>query len=117
MPRLTKTETYAIRWLAEQGKTPEQISEELNLPDKKVKNVLEKSHKSSSDKKIKTATSKANTSSKDLMITKTANKRINSVAIMTKEASEVADANRQSTNNTTIQRSLKNAIYRPNSNK
>jgi len=119
MPRLTKTEIYAIRWLNSQGKNLQEICEELKLLEKQVQSTLEKNHVST-DKKtnIKNATEKANkkTSVSDLMITKTSNKKISSVSIMTKEASEVSDANRQ-TNSAPISKSFKNSIYRPNSNK
>lgn len=119
MPRLTKTEIYAIKWLNSQGKNSQEIAEELTLSDKQVQNVVEKNHVSTKQKTIKDATAKAGnkTTVKDLMITKTSNKNINSVAIMTKEASEVGDASKKLNNNTSISKSFKNSIYRPNSNK
>lgn len=115
MARLTKAETYAIKWLSSQGKNVDQIAEELKLTEQQVKRTIEKSHASSKTKNnVKTATEKANNSkAKDLIITKTAGKNINSVAIMTKEASEVSDAHRQSSNNVATSRAFKNSIYRP----
>lgn len=117
MPRLSKTEIYAIRWLNSQGKTIEQISNELKISDTQVKKTLEKNHVSSDTKNsIKTATEKTTSKMKDLMITKTSSKNINSVAIMTKEASEISDANKK-TNTTSISKAFKNSIYRPHSSK
>lgn len=114
MARLTKAETYAIKWLSSQGKNIDQIAEELKLTEQQVKRTIEKAHASSKTKNnVKTATEKANSKAKDLIITKTSGKNINSVAIMTKEASEVSDAHRQSNNNISISRAFKNSIYRP----
>lgn len=119
MARLSKTEIYAIRWLNSQGKNIIQIADELKLTEKQVQNTVEKNHVSNKETTIKNATEKANKKNTvtDLIITKTSNKKINSVAIMTKEASEVADANRNSNNNISISKSFKNSIYRPNSKK
>lgn len=114
MARLTKSEVYAIRWLSSQGKNIEQIAAELKLSDQQVKRTVEKTHVTSKTKNtVKTATEKTNSKAKDLIITKTAGKNINSVAIMTKEASEVSDAHRQSNNNVSISKAFKNSIYRP----
>lgn len=117
MPRLNKIEVYAIRWLSSQGKDVKDISLELKIGEKQVQNILEKNHKTT-DKELnikngsETVTNQPSVSS--LMIKKTANKQNNSVSVMTKEASELSDANRQK-NNTSISKSFKNAIYRPNS--
>jgi uncharacterized protein YoxC len=119
MPRLTKTEIYAIRWLNSQSKNLQEICEELKLLEKQVQAILEKNHGSATkNNNIKNATEKANKKPPvtDLMITNTSNKKINSVAIMTKEASEVSDANKH-TNSPSMSKSFKNSIYRPNSNK
>lgn len=114
MAKLTKAETYAIKWLSSQGKDIDQIAEELKLTEQQVKRTIEKAHVSSKTKNnVKTATEKTNSKAKDLIITKTSGKNINSVAIMTKEASEVSDAHRQSNNNVSISRAFKNSIYRP----
>lgn len=115
MARLTKSEIYAIRWLSSQGKNIVEISNELKLSEQQVKRTVEKNHVTSKTKNnIKTTTEKTNkTNVKDLIITKTASKNINSVAVMTKEASEVSDAHRKSNNNTSISKAFKNSIYRP----
>ena len=48
------------------------------------------------------------------MITETAGKGNNSVAIMTKAASEVNDSYKQNMDRNVCSRTAKNAIYRPN---
>jgi hypothetical protein len=51
------------------------------------------------------------------MIRETSVKKNNSVAIMTKEASEINDAFKKTLDQHMQSRTAKNAIYRPNSNK
>lgn len=95
MAKLNKTQIYAIRWLNSQGLIANQIAEELNLLEKQIVSTLEKyaQSKTSETEDIKTVKSSAvpGSKTKDLMITHTSGKKNNSVAIMTKEASEVSD--------------------------
>lgn len=91
--KINKSLAYAINWLSTNGKTPEEIGKELELTTKQVTSYLEKNNiQPSPDLAIKSAPVKK--SSKDLMIRHTRDKKINSVSIMTKEASEINDAMR-----------------------
>lgn len=114
MAKVNQTQIYAIRWLNYEGKTVEFIATELDLTEKQVLNIIEKysSTKTAETDKVKTVTSSIK--SKDLMITKTAAKNHNSVAIMTKEASELNDAMKKNPRPDTRSDAQK-GIFRPNS--
>lgn len=90
MSRLTKEQTYSIRWLSSQGVEPIEIATELSITEKQVQKVLEKNTSSSDDPKIKTAKSPVS-KSHDMMIRHTSSKNTNNVSIMTKEASQYND--------------------------
>lgn len=85
MSRLSKSNKYAILWLKSQNKTTEEIQKELGVSEKQVDSVVLPTHK---DNAQQDSTNRK--TSKDFMIHETAN-RINSVAIMTKEASAMND--------------------------
>lgn len=85
MPKLNKSQKYAIQWLHSTGLSVDGIATELNLNTDQVSSIV--SQIEPKPQKIDTKS----VSAKDLMITHTSGKKINSVAIMTKEASEVAD--------------------------
>jgi hypothetical protein len=92
MARTNKTQQYAILWLNSTGKDYTEIAKELDLELKQVQRVLEKSRNVNQQSSVKTTSEVAKKpASKDLMIRHTSAKRNNSVAIMTKEASEVND--------------------------
>jgi hypothetical protein len=113
MSRVNKTQSYAALWLNSQGWSITKISNELDLTEKQIQNLIEKSQKTNDSNPIKTVSSPVATSpSKNLMIRETANKR-NNVSIMTKESSMLNDELKKKTappvrNNT--------GIYRPNGN-
>lgn len=86
MARITKPQTYAALWLRDQGKTNEEIAEELSITTKQVAGVMSK-HPQDLQPKQEVVTR----TSKDFMIRKTSAKENNTVAIMTKEASEMND--------------------------
>jgi hypothetical protein len=110
--KITKIQNYAILWLHSQGHEPESISKELAVEIKSVNRVLEKKAKINEKNNIKTKTEVAiKPSSKDLMIRHTSSKKTNSVAIMTKEASEINDHAKK--NNPVNSRNQKH-IFRPN---
>lgn len=90
MSRLTKEQTYAIRWLNSQGIEPIEIATELSITEKQVQKILEKTTNSSDNPKIKTAKSPVS-KSQDMMIRHTSSKNTNNVSIMTKEASQYND--------------------------
>lgn len=98
MPRLNKAQKYAICWLSSTGKTNAEISDELDIPIKQVNDTIAK-NKTNTDNNIKTHTKPVfkKPSVQDMIITRTAGKNNNGVAIMTKEASEAADALRHKT--------------------
>ena len=54
MGRITKAQSYAIRWLDSESMSPENIASELNLTVKQVGSILEKNAASKGDVKTKT---------------------------------------------------------------
>jgi len=83
MSKLSKSNFYAIQWLNSQGKTSEDIAKELKLSISQVeKNIVQTPQEITSPKKI---------TPKNLMVTQTSGKGTNTVAIMTKEASQLVD--------------------------
>lgn len=111
MPRLNKTQTYAIQWLNSQNKLPVEIADELKLSEKQVLGVLEKASTSTTeDSNIKTTKSPASTRSQNLMIRHTAGKKTNNVAIMTGEASALHDEMKKKTG---FNPNTEKAIFRP----
>lgn len=91
--KITKTVGYAINWLSNGGKSVEFIAEELKLTEDQVKAYLEK-HKPTKTAELPVKTSSVK-SSKDLMIRHTRDKKNNSVAVMTQEASSMNDEMRK----------------------
>lgn len=104
MAKLSKVNTYAILWLNQSGHSVEQIVEELGVTDKQVTKVLE-------DNPAKQSSVVPN--AKNLMITHTSGKKLNNVAIMTKDASAMADEARNQAPSSTGRNQEKN-IFRPN---
>jgi hypothetical protein len=113
MARLKNVEIYAINWLNSKNISPEEIAQELKIKVDQVVKVLEKngvSKKTETEDSIKTASGPAVSKSKNLMITKTSAKNNNTVAIMTKEASEYNDSIRHKSENPRT----KNSIFKTN---
>lgn len=81
MASISNAKKYAVLWLHSQGKESEYICKELSLSDAQVSEII------ASNKPSETVA----ITSKNLMITHTAGKKANHVAIMTKEASELND--------------------------
>jgi|LakMenEpi03Aug12_release.lakeMendotaPanAssembly.Ray.scaffolds.fasta_scaffold518062_3 hypothetical protein len=93
MARISKTNIYAVNWLAQQNKTPEEIAEELKLSVDQVSKILEKHNMTNTTgSNIKTAQEPGVSKSKNLMINTTMGKQTKTVSIMTKDASEYNDA-------------------------
>lgn len=90
--RINKENGYAINWLISQGKSPQDISEELGFTVKQINNYIKNNNIESNNIPISTSSTASKT--EDLMIRHTSAKKNNSVAIMTKEASERNDAMR-----------------------
>ena len=93
MSKLTKTEIYAIRWLSFEGLSSNKIAEELKLPENDVIKAIEKhsrTKKDDTEEKVRTTKSSAGRS-QNLMIRETSGKKLNSVSIMTGEASMMND--------------------------
>lgn len=80
MAKLSKVNKYAILWLKSQGLSADNIQKELGVTAKQIESVVPEQRTESNNRKT----------SKDFMIHETAN-RVNSVAIMTKEASSMND--------------------------
>jgi DNA-binding transcriptional regulator GbsR (MarR family) len=119
MARISKSNIYAINWLAQQNKTKEEIAEELKLSIDQVSKALEKFNASNKDgATIKTA-HQPSSKSKSLMINTTMGKKTNTVAIMTKEASEYNDAtkNKEIPANAQQNRYMKDGIFIPSESK
>jgi len=105
---------YAVYHLMDAGKDAKAISKELGIGIKLVKDIIS-GRPEPQNQAIKTTSAK--TTSKDMMIRETSAKRTKSVAIMTKEASQINDSFRQSLDSHIAARTSKNAIYRPNGKK
>jgi len=105
--KLNKTQSYAIQYLLSQNKTAIDISTELKIPLANVEKFIEKNKPAAVENAVPTTTSKVTAS--DLMIRHTRDKKTNSVAIMTKEASELSDAARA----TYVKKTDSNHIYKP----
>jgi hypothetical protein len=86
MSRITKVQKYAIQWLNHAGKSVEEISKELDIKPSQISTII-----SVNSQPEPTTVTHQLAKTKDLMITHTSGKKSNSVAIMTKEASEIAD--------------------------
>ena len=111
MPRLNKTQTYAIQWLNSQKKEVVEIADELKLSEKQVLTVLEKASTATNDQSsVKTTKSPAGNRSQNLMIRHTAGKKTNNVSIMTGEASALHD---ELKNKTGFNPNTEKAIFRP----
>lgn len=108
MAKLSKVNTYAILWLNYSGHTIEHIVEELGVTEKQVASVLQ----AQSQTKIPAPHNATNP--KNLMITHTSGKKLNNVAIMTKDASALVDDVRQNASSSSGRNQEKN-IFRPNS--
>lgn len=110
--RITKSLGYAINWLNQSGKSVSEIAKELDLTEKQVTAHIEK-NPPTNDNKLATKSEpvKKKKSSKDLMIRHTRDKKTNSVAIMTREASEVNDSLRPSLNRSKLNQ---DCIFKPN---
>jgi len=108
---LELSDIYAIYYMVDNNFDPKSISKELDIGIKLVKDTINNRPKPKNDA-VKTTSSKI--TSKDMMIRETSSKRNRSVAIMTKEASEINDTFKKNLDNHLSSRTTKNAIYRPN---
>ena len=113
--KITKNLGYAIHWLSATKLSAEQIATELDLSTSQVTKFLSKSSETTelaTDTPIKTRPIK----SSDLMIRHTNSKNINTVAIMTKEASQINDASRKNINEG-VKKYNSDCIFRPKDKK
>jgi hypothetical protein len=92
--RLNKSQKYAIQWMLSQGQEIPQIVKELKIQTDVVSKFVEKYCSTLKKDVIKTTSGPLKT--KDLMIRQTASKGNNTVAVMTKEASQTSDAFKKS---------------------
>ncbi len=115
MARLTKLEKYSICWLGHKGYSNQQIVEELKLTPSQVKRTLEKNTETKDtnldDPITTTQSSTGQMNPKEVMIRHTSEKKNNSVAIMTKAASEICDAASQTAK---LRTETQKGIFRPN---
>lgn len=89
MPRLNKTQEYAILWLNKQGHSTEEISKETGATSKQIESILAKNPIQTPEQPI------VNKTSKDFMINQTAAKNNRGVSVMTEAASQMNDAARK----------------------
>lgn len=108
MPKLTKTQTYAVLWLHHQANSSEQIAKELKLTNGQVISAINANTKTESPDTD--SQSIGNINAKNLMITHTSGQKVNNVAIMTKDASALTDTIKK--NQKEINRN-DNVIFRP----
>jgi transposase len=96
MAKITKIQQYAVLWLSSQSLDNQAIATETNISIKQVDNIINKFTVDNSKSQINTTSGPAKVPSKtkQLMITESVGGRQN-VAIMTKEASQVADEERK----------------------
>jgi hypothetical protein len=107
MAKLSKSNRYAILWLSHTGEGVDKISAELGVSEKQINEVLETNTQTDTVPKP---------SAKSLMITHTSGKKLNNVAIMTKDASTIADETRKQAESSQGRNQEKN-IFRPNKSK
>lgn len=107
MAKLSKVNKYAILWLNYSGFSIEQIVSELKVTEQQVSTLIETQAEQEPTKVL------PKSNPKNLMITHTSGKRLNNVAIMTKDASAMADETRKHSINSTGRNQDKN-IFRPN---
>ena len=101
MAKISTVKEYAIRWLLSQQHDIVSIAKEVGLPESSVQSVVDQIIAENPPKKI---------TSPDLMIRHTSSKGLNSVSIMTREASEMNDTTR---GQGTQGRDLNKSIFKP----
>lgn len=104
MPKLSKINEYAIRYLLSQNNNIEDIATELKIPLSQIKRIA--SEKNSPIAEAKTDRTK------NLMIRQTSAKKQNSVSIMTEAASQLGDEHIK--NMDAHQKRTEGYIFRPN---
>jgi len=110
MPKqLSKTQSYAIKWLSHSGLDTSTISKELKIAEETVTEVLEKGQPVN-ENKVPNGSEPTKKKSKNLLINETAVKKSKSVSIMTEAASQRSDEARRVAKN----RSSDKNIFRPN---
>lgn len=106
---LSKTKQYAILWLNSQNISINDISKELKINSNDIVATI--------DQYVPKANDSNNVSqpitSHNLMITHTAGKKSNTVAIMTKEASELNDHKNKNQSQPVPNKNLNRDIFRP----
>lgn len=108
MAKLSKINKYAILWLKSNNISDSDIAKELKLSIKQISSVVLNKNTDATPVALSEDKPKAK-GSKDFMIRETAN-RVNSVAIMTKEASSLNDEFKK--NNKPNNNKNQNSIYR-----
>jgi hypothetical protein len=106
-----ETLNYAIYYLSDTGVSEKTIAKKLGTTTKVVKECLSNRP---IEKNMNIKTTSGKTTSKDMMIRQTSAKGIKSVAIMTKEASQVNDEFKKNIKSKVSSRTAKDSIYRPN---
>ena len=113
MARINKIQKYATLWLHHEGWDVENISNELDLTTRQIKNIVKDLEPKKQNSDSETPKPKIK-SSKDFMITESVSGN-HRVSIMTKTASEINDESRKSYQSQVNNKNLPH-IYRPNGN-
>lgn len=111
--KINKVNGYAIKWLQHIEKDVDDIAGELKLDADDVRAFLEKNNSTKHDELAIKSSPVKKPRSKELMIRHTRDKKINNVAIMTREASEVNDEMKKTLNQQTNDKP-KDYIFKPN---
>lgn len=116
MGKITKNIGYSILWLNHIGRDNSLIAKELKLSTDQVLTFLEKHNITNETVELPIKQSPVNKAikSKELMIRHTRDKKTNSVAIMTREASAVNDSIRTKL---ASNKKNNNYIFNPNESK
>jgi hypothetical protein len=113
MSKLSKTQVYAIYWLNSQNKDIGFIAKDLKITNKQIINILSRKTDDTTNNDRETVVDSIN--AKNLMITHTSGQKVNTVAIMTKDASSLGD--KIQTKDSATNNRNDNAIFRPKKSK
>lgn len=91
MNKVSKANSYAIKWLSYTGLNSSEISKELKISEEQIMKILEKESPAHNDDKVKTGSGPVKQPKKNLMINQTAGKKAKTVSIMTEAASQNND--------------------------
>jgi len=110
MNKITKKDKYAIEFLHSKKYSEDEIAKELDLSVSQVKRFISKNLNDNPQSEQTEKKESPKNKTKNLMIRETANKKNNSVSIMTQGASQISDEFYKNMNNS--RKNTDNYIYR-----